>query len=1131
MRQLFTRDFYNKKRFNRWLLKALLLIFFLPVSGWSQFYDGYQMDFGRSRVQFDNFLWTFYKFDRFDVYFYLNGKELAEHTSRYVSGELTTMENRLGTHLDLKIQFLIFNNLNDLKQSNIGLNADVNYNVGGVSYILGNKVVLYFDGSLINFEKQIRQGLAHVLLQNAIFGGNITSQILNSFLKNTPEWYSRGLISYLAEEWNTDIDDKIRNIILSGKFRKFSQLVMDENKVVDAGHSFWKFVADVYGKENITEIINMTRVSRSVENGFMYALGVSLKTLYKDWYSHYYAKYSNEQERFDPLPENSQITGRRVLKNNSVLRDYSQIESSASGENIAFVTNETGKFHVWLLNTSRNKLKRLYTGGFRLDEKVDFSYPLLSWHPSGKILSMIIENKGMIQLYFYDLDERKWTHRNLFGFEKVLDFSYSDNGQLLLLSAVQEGQSDIFTFNLISGSYERITNDIFDDLNPRFLENSTKIIFSSNRISDTLTEINSLPADLPQHYDVFVYSYSNKDPLLRRITDTPVANELQPMPFGNNYVAYLSNESGINNQYIGLPDSVVAYIDTAVHYRFFTHSAALTNFPANISSHHISPEAETNVFIVNDKMFDKLYREELTINEPLETVKPETSDFVRSMTGENVALPSTVKPEIPVIAPGENEQPASRQRKSFRNVMRDDTSEVPAESDLPETDDQIDIDTYKFDQQGIIRINMPDSAQLLIDRSRKLSDSAKSDFILPVQRNYYTEYFINELVTQVDFSYLNQTYQPFSSVDNPGFSYPGLSPTFKIGLTDLMEDYRIMGGMRVGLDFVNKEFFFNFSNLKGRLDKEFVFQYRHIEDVIQSAFVFRQKVLEGFYILTYPLNRVLRLKNTFLVRNENYIIAGPDELILKEPNVRQIWGGDKIQLIYDDSRELGLNLPHGTKFMLFGEYNQMVDDPAHNLLVLGFDFRSYARLHRQFIWANRLAGSTNFGKDRLMYFMGGTDGWISPKFDRETRIDPSMNWAYQTLATNLRGFGQNARNGNNFIVLNSEFRFPVFTYLLNRPISSEFVKNFQVVAFGDLGTAWAGWNPYDKDNVLYTKYETYGPLRIKVQYEKDPIIGGIGFGARTKIFGYFMKGDFAWGIEDGKIKKEPIFYLSLNLDF
>jgi len=228
---------------------------------------------------------------------------------------------------------------------------------------------------------------------------------------------------------------------------------------------------------------------------------------------------------------------------------------------------------------------------------------------------------------------------------------------------------------------------------------------------------------------------------------------------------------------------------------------------------------------------------------------------------------------------------------------------------------------------------------------------------------------------------------------------------------------------------------------------------------------------------------------------------------------------------------MGLNLPEGSRFMVFGEYNQLVEQLDHNLIVLGFDFRNYIRLHHQFIWANRIAGSTNFGTERLLYLMGGTDSWMLPTFDQDARIDPDQNWLYQTLATNMRGFNQNARNGNNFVVINSEFRLPVFRYLLNKPIESQFLKNFQLVAFGDVGTAWTGWNPYDKDNVLYTRYVESGPLKIRVQFEKDPLIGGLGFGARTKIFGYFIKGDLAWGIEDKKIKKTPIFYLSMSLDF
>ena len=47
---------------------------------------------------------------------------------------------------------------------------------------------------------------------------------------------------------------------------------------------------------------------------------------------------------------------------------------------------------------------------------------------------------------------------------------------------------------------------------------------------------------------------------------------------------------------------------------------------------------------------------------------------------------------------------------------------------------------------------------------------------------------------------------------------------------------------------------------------------------------------------------------------------------------------------------------------------------------------------------------------------------------------------------------------------------------------------------------------------------------------KDPLVEGFGGGLRTKLFGYFIRADLAWGVEEGKVNK-PIFYISLSTDF
>jgi len=154
----------------------------------------------------------------------------------------------------------------------------------------------------------------------------------------------------------------------------------------------------------------------------------------------------------------------------------------------------------------------------------------------------------------------------------------------------------------------------------------------------------------------------------------------------------------------------------------------------------------------------------------------------------------------------------------------------------------------------------------------------------------------------------------------------------------------------------------------------------------------------------------------------------------------------------------------------------------------------------------------------------------NPRFNNDVAIARDQNYYFQSIATNMRGFIQNIRNGNSFAVINSELRLPVFKYVMNRPIKSDFIKNFQVVGFGDLGTAWTGPSPYSEENAFNTSELVNGSLRIILDNKKDPIVGSYGIGVRSKLFGYFMRLDHAWGVEDG-IVREPMTHFSLGLDF
>lgn len=167
----------------------------MPAIVFSQFYNGSNMTFGKNRVQYQEFLWTFYKFDDFDTYFYLNGKELAQYAAQYAQNQIPLIEDKIESGLDKRLQFIIFNKLTDLKQSNIGLISEQDYNTGGITHIIGSKVMLYFDGNHINFQKQIKAGIAEVLFNQMMFGGSLGKQVKTSTFFSMPNWYKIGLIS------------------------------------------------------------------------------------------------------------------------------------------------------------------------------------------------------------------------------------------------------------------------------------------------------------------------------------------------------------------------------------------------------------------------------------------------------------------------------------------------------------------------------------------------------------------------------------------------------------------------------------------------------------------------------------------------------------------------------------------------------------------------------------------------------------------------------------------------------------------------------------------------------------------------------------------------------------------------
>jgi WD40-like Beta Propeller Repeat len=1104
------------------MLKRLnITILFLLLSSalklQAQFYYGMQMDFGKNRIQYQVFNWTYFDYERIRVYFYAGGNEIAKYVSVSANNQLPILEKRLEHQVDDKINVIVYNNQNDFKQSNIGLNNDESSNIGGTTKIIGDKIFVYFNGNHADLDKQIRAALAELMINQDLYSGNAREMVKNSTMLNLPEWFTKGLVQYLSEGWNSYYDNVLYDALKNDKISKFNKLT--GKQAANAGHALWHYIVDVHGESQIPSLLYMTKINRSPDYAFLFVIGTSFDNLLFD--------FVDAQNRRIYMTKDSARTS--PIKNNTVLKKYKstkhyyQLRLSPDAKNVAYATDELSQMKVYVKNLEEKKPTRILKKGPKLERLADYNYPLIQWHPNNKTVMMVYELKDQMVIHTYDTETKEKHIRNMPGFEKVNSFSFSQDGKKLVVSGVKKGkgQSDIFVFTLNNSGLEQITNDIWDDNNPIFVKSSKYIVFESNRTNDTIKAKDDAAFfnKFNKNMDLYMAPYPFKTQVLVGITNSSEIDERVPQAYTSQFITYLSEKNGIYNRYLAEFDSAISFVDTTEHYRYFFKSKLVTNYDRNILDQNINFNAThvAEMFYYNGKDYMAVT--------PLGKL-----DVVNYSQPKDSWFKMTIKPTLldPYFYNAKKYQPETNS---------------PSINQTPtKKQDGIDFDNYTLsgEPKKTEGVGTNTAISLAADSLKRSKNAGLITF--PIQKNYFTSFYSDYIVTQFDNAYLGTSYQRFAGGGSPVYLNPGLNFLTKIGISDLFEDHRIVGAFRFSgiADLftsggVDNEVLLSYEYRKKKIDHQVVLHrqsFVKIDDF--NGTPARAHVHDIRYTAKLPINEVLGAKGSVLYRNDKFTYFSQGDVSLPKKPAYDNYVGLRAELVFDDTRNVMVNIMNGFRGKVWGEYWRKIKNERHDLITAGFDLRHYQRVHRQITWCNRLAGGTSWGTDRLLFYLGGVDNWFNAKFNNEINIVKPETYQFQTLATNMRGFSQNIRNGNNFVTYNSELRFPIVKYFVDRPMRSDFLNNLQLISFFDLGAAWYGLNPLSKENTenvnTYLQGSSLSPIIITVINDKNPLVAGAGWGIRSRLYGYFVRLDFGYGIDNFRSQK-AVIGLSFATDF
>ena len=767
------------------------------------------------------------------------------------------------------------------------------------------------------------------------------------------------------------------------------------------------------------------------------------------------------------------------------------------------------------------------------NEAIDPNYPLMAWSSGGNKLAIMYVKDRKTRLKIYNSIKGRIENYIIppNRFDRVLGMSFMQDDDKLVLSAIKKSQTDLYSFTIKGSKMANITDDAWDDIDPVYVSGGSRkgILFLSNRTKPNMNVplgVNELPTG---PMNIYFYNTTTLRTELLQCTNITKGAISQPIQYGPDHFAYLYDGNGVQNKYVIVFGRDMNNMDSA-------YSLPVTNYNTSIISHQYNMASGDAGDVIQEKNKYMVYFHKLEL--PSDSGQPK------------VLVPTTLSVEKPEIIPetvGNNVKYdlGSRSPKDALANLPEIKSGIAFQSEFSDTVSGSLVRKKKKhdeDKAGSVTKESPeaDSSTLAV-----INDSA---YLKMKPSPYKVSFKPDGFNVRIDNSVLFTQYQSYGN--NAGqYQNPGISGLMTINFYELMENHKLTAGFQLPVDLNASAYFLQYKNTKRRLDwgvlllrtkssenvnVGYADAHGRVVLVKQQLFKSVTSLIQGD--ISYPFDRVRSFKFHSAFRQDNLIQKAQDTLSLSYeiPNTKQYWSLSRAEYVFDNTLSPILNIRTGTRYKIYGEYMDQVNGDRQSCYNIGLDFRTYQKIYKHAIWATRVAYAHSDGTAQVQYQLGGVDNWIRPQSDNSAPI--SGNYGFMALATSMRGYKQGARKGNNFAVINTEGRLPVLPTFMKRPIQSSALKNLEIVAFVDAGTAWNGFLPNAEN--LSAKY-TFVPsgaggaggqniyLNVSVPNASGLALG-YGGGLRTMLFGYFVRVDAAWNI-DGSPK--PIIYAAIGTDF
>jgi len=433
--------------------------------------------FGQNKVQYKDFDWEILPGPHVDLYFYPEEAELASLALAYAEESFRVLETKFGHTPHRRIPIIIYALHQDFEQTNI-LPFIPPEGILGVTEYLKRRVAVPFNGNYAEFRHTLRHELVHA------FQLSVTMEVRTRFprtrLPPLPLWWSEGLAEFWSAGEDALDETVLLDLVVSGRMptlRRLSYLV--GGAAYPIGGAIHRWLAERFGEWRIQVFYRDLWKYRSFEDALAATYGVPIEQLEADLQYHFQQTYYPPVSDRKPLDVSADELAAVAVK------PVAYRLPADSVPRFLYLSPSTGYMNVYSGRWDRPGRRHTVIKGERSAEFESFHESASRLDVRDGVAAFSSRFLERDALFLWDLEAGKAVGRYQFPeLASILSPTWAPDGRSLVFSGLtRSGYSDLYRLWLEDSRLERLTSDRYQDLDPSFSPDGTRVVFASDRTS------------------------------------------------------------------------------------------------------------------------------------------------------------------------------------------------------------------------------------------------------------------------------------------------------------------------------------------------------------------------------------------------------------------------------------------------------------------------------------------------------------------------------------------------------------------------------------------------------------------------------------------------------------------------